>query len=150
MLKLYVFAAFFVLTIPVGADTKASEVSLRVLLAHPQQFNGKRVSFVAYWDSDGHATSLSAGPSADATRIYRDFEKPRIPVKLIESIPHGSWVHVVGVFRYVDMTLHTLPDGSRVIAAGFRWMNTMVARQAHSRGDVAAYRRLLADTPKTQ
>jgi len=112
------------LAISVATDAKATEVSLTRLLAHPQQFNGKQVSFVAYWDSDGHATSLRAGPSADAPRIYCDFEKPRLPVKLIESIPHGSWVHVVGVFRYIDMTVHTLPDGSRAIASGFGWMNS--------------------------
>jgi hypothetical protein len=99
MLKVHVLATFFVLAISAAADTKAPEVPLRMLLAHPGQFNGKRVSFLAYWDSDGHATSFRAGPSADAPRIYCDFEKPRIPVKLIENIPHGSWVHVVGVFR---------------------------------------------------
>jgi hypothetical protein len=68
------------------------------------------------------------GRSADAPRIYCNFEKPRIPVKSIERIPHGSWVHVVGVFRYIDMTVHTLPDGSRVIAAGFGWMNSYGSR----------------------
>ena len=119
-----VLAMFFVLAISVAAGAKAAEVPLSKLLAHPQQFNGKRVSFVAYWDSDGHATSLRAGPSADAPRVYCNFAKPRIAVKLIESIPHGSWVHVVGVFRYVDMTVRTLPDGSRVIASGFGWMNS--------------------------
>ena len=124
MLKLHVFATFFVLAISGEADTEAPEVPLRMLLTHPEQFDGKRVSFLAYLDSDGHATSLRAGPSADAPRIYCDFEKPRIPVKLIESIPHGSWVHVVGVFRYIDMTVHTLPDGSHVIDAGFGWMNS--------------------------
>jgi hypothetical protein len=124
MLKLHVLATLFVLAISAAADTKAPEVPLKTLLTHPHQFNGKRVSFVAYWDTDGHATSLRAGPTADAPRIYCDFEKPRIPVKLIESIPHGSWVHVVGVFRYTDMTVRTLPDGSRVIASGFGWMNS--------------------------
>jgi hypothetical protein len=124
MLKHHVLPAFFVLAISLATDAKAAEVPLTSLLAHPQQFNGKRISFVAYWDSDGHATSLRAGPSADAPRIYCDFEKPRIPVKLIESIPHGSWVHVVGVFRYIDMTVRTLPDGSRAIASGFGWMNS--------------------------
>jgi hypothetical protein len=124
MLKHHVLATFFVFAISVVTDAKAADVSLTRLLAHPQQFNGKQVSFVAYWDSDGHATSLSAGPSADAPRIYCDFEKPRLPVKLIESIPHGSWVHVVGVSRYIDMTVRTLPDGSRAIASGFGWMNS--------------------------
>jgi hypothetical protein len=124
MLKLHVLPTLFVLAISAAAGTKAPEVPLKTLLTNPHQFNGKRVSFVAYWDTDGHATSLRAGPTADASRIYCDFEKPRIPVKLIESIPHGSWVHVVGVFRYIDMTVHTLSDGSRVIASGFGWMNS--------------------------
>jgi hypothetical protein len=125
MLKHHVFATFFLIAISVATHANTAEVSLTRLLAHPQQFNGKQVSFVAYWDSDGHATSLRAGPSADAPRIYCDFEKARLPVKkLIENIPHGSWVHVVGIFRYVDMTVHTLPDGSRAVASGFGWMNS--------------------------
>ena len=124
MLNLRVLVTSLLLAISVAADTKAPEVPLKRLLANPQQFNGKRVSFVAYWDSDGHATSLRAGPSADAPRIYCNFEKPRIPVKSIESIPHGSWVHVVGVFRYIDMTVHMRPDGSREIAPGYGWMNS--------------------------
>lgn len=124
MLKLRVLTTLLVLAVSAAADTKAPEVPLKALLTHPHQFNGKRVSFVAYWDTDGHATSLRAGPNADAPRIYCNFEAPRIAVKLIESIPHASWVHVVGVFRYIDMTVHTLPDGSRVIASGFGWMNS--------------------------
>src|SRR5260370_20447833 len=103
MLKQHVLATFFVLAISVATDAKATEVSLTRLLAHPQQFNGKRVSFVAYWDSDGHATSLRAGPSADAPRIYCDFEKPRIPVKLIESFPPGSSVHFDADFLLFEM-----------------------------------------------
>ena len=124
MLKRRVLATSFVLAISMATDSKAAEVPLTSLLAHTQQFDGKRVSFIAYWDSDGHAMSLRAGPSADAPRISCNFEKPHIPVKSFESIPHGSWVHVVGVFRYIDMTVRTLPDGSRVIASGFRWMNS--------------------------
>ena len=124
MLTPRVSATFFVLAISMATGAKAAEVPLSKLLAHPQQFNGKRISIVAYRDSDGHATSLRAGPSADAPRVYCNFEKPRIAVKLIDSIPHGSWVHVVGVFRYTDMTVRTLPDGSRVIASGFGWMNS--------------------------
>ena len=124
MLKLHAFATCFVLTASVAAAAKASEVPLKTLLARPHQFNGRRVSFVAYWDSDGHATSLRDGRFAGAPRIYCDFEKPRMPVKLIEGIPHGSWVHVVGIFRYVDMTVRTRSDGVRVINMGFGWMNS--------------------------
>jgi hypothetical protein len=113
MLKLHALATCFVLAASLAAAAQPSEVPLKVLLAHPQQFNGRRVSFIAYWDTDGHATSLRAGPSADAPRIYCDFEKPRISVKLIESIPHGSWIYVVGTFRYVDMTVRTRSDGAR-------------------------------------
>jgi hypothetical protein len=42
----------------------------------------------------------------------------------IERIPHGSWVRVVGTFRYVDMTMQTRPDGVRVMGMGFGWMNS--------------------------
>ena len=124
MLKLHALATCFVLAASLAAAAQASEVPLKMLFAHPQQFNGRRVSFIAYWDTDGLATSLRAGPSADAPRIYCDFEKPRISVKLIESIPHGSWVYVVGTFRYVDMTVRTRSDGARVINMGFGWMNS--------------------------
>ena len=124
MLRLPLLATLLILAASADAAKNAIDVPLSKLLRHPEQFNGKRVAFAAYWDSDGHATSLRAGPIADAPRIYCDFAKLRIPAKLIESVPHGSWVRVVGVFRYVDMTVHTLPNGSRVIAAGFGWMNS--------------------------
>ena len=124
MLKLHALATCFVLAASVAAAAPASQVPLKMLLAQPQQFNGRRVSFIAYWDTDDHTTSLRAGPSADAPRIYCDFEKPRIPVKLIERIPHGSWVYVVGIFRYVDMTVPPRSDGARVINMGFGWMNS--------------------------
>jgi hypothetical protein len=62
MLKRRVLATSFVLAISMATDSKAAEVPLTSLLAHTQQFDGKRVSFIAYWDSDGHAMSLRAGP----------------------------------------------------------------------------------------
>jgi hypothetical protein len=124
MVRLPLLAMLLVLAVSADAADNAIETPLSKLLRHPEQFNGKRVAFVAYWDSDGHATSLRVGLAADAPRIYCDFAKPRIPVKLIESIPRGAWVRVVGVFRYVDMTVHARRNGSRVIAAGFGWMNS--------------------------
>jgi hypothetical protein len=108
---------------PAGAAARPLGVSIQELMAHPQQFDGKRVSFIGYWDTDGHAMSLRSDLSIKGSRIFSDFTKPRIPVKTIQAIPHGSWVRVVGTFRYINMTVYIATNGTRVVAMGFGWMN---------------------------
>jgi hypothetical protein len=120
MLKPLVLFGAIAFALHVDAGSRAMSVRIEQLVREPQRFNGKRVSFVGVWDVEHHGAFFRSG----ITRIACDFDRLRLPKKQVEAVPHPTFVRVTGVFRYVDMTPHTRPDGVEVIAMGFGWMNS--------------------------
>jgi hypothetical protein len=121
MLKPRLIVALLVSVAAVApAAAKPIEVSAAELIAHPAQFNGKRVSFVGYFDSDGHAWSLSA--SRTNLGIFADFRNTILPIKPIQRIRTGTFVRVVGTFRYRKITFRRGKNFNS-ITQGFGWMN---------------------------
>ena len=122
MLKPHVLATLLVRGRSAAADARSQSACKAVL----HTSSSSTVSGFHSWHTGTAMVmlpSLCAEPSADAPRIYCDFEKPRLPVKLIEHSARlmGSRR---GRFPNIDMTVRTLPDGSRAIASGFGWMNS--------------------------
>jgi hypothetical protein len=105
------------------AVSKPIDVSVEKLEAVPQRFNGKRIAFVAYYDSDGHAMSFRRRRSTDYPRIFADFSNRQIPIHAIRSVPLGSLVPVAGTFRYSKMKVTRGKDFNYIVP-GFGWMNS--------------------------
>jgi len=122
-------------------------ISVRVdqLIKFPQRFNDKLVSITGYYDVEHHGAYLCVDKKSgerSESRVHLDFDHSPISVESVSRVPHG-YVVATGIFQYRDMTTRIASDGSRVIPAGFGWMNT--ANKQLTR--ITAFRRLAGQKP---
>lgn len=114
---------FLLLATSVVVAAPPGRVPIAELIAHPQRFNGKVVSFVGYYDTgDGHGTSIRASSSDSASRIFLDFQHTTLPLKPLERVQSGSYIRVTGTFRYREMKFTHGKDVDTIVP-GFGWMN---------------------------
>jgi len=84
------------------ADSKPIDVSIRALIAHPEQFHGKTLSVTGWFECE-----FEAGCELRFTRAAQDrlktiqleFSQTQ-SVALERTRPLSGWLHVVGHFEY--------------------------------------------------
>ena len=110
-----------------GGSLPPLQVSIRQLIENPGQFNGKRVSVVAYYGVEHHGPYLCVddktarqGKTGDS-RIYPDFESSPLSRENLNQVKRG-YVLVVGTFKYRDMKVTKGKDFDYIVP-GFGWMN---------------------------
>ena len=113
-LRLLTAAFMFAVSSAVAASTLIN-VSIRTLLAHPEQFHGKVVSVVGYY-----ACEFEAGCELRFTRAEQPWKQtiqlefPPDQLREFNKAPatHG-WLRVVGRFEYSRPTPERLLQSSR-------------------------------------
>jgi hypothetical protein len=129
-------AAFVAFPLFSEAGSPASiSVSMRELIQKPKQFNGKRISVVAFYGWGGHARYLCEDAKAALNdrgehKVFPKLDNARIAKKTLLKIPFNSFVRVVGTFQYKDTTPkegHRVSDdpfvsGVTLVPEGFGWM----------------------------
>src|SRR6266545_4502980 len=101
------FAAAWILAASSAvADSKPIDVSIQQLVATPQQFNGKRVSVIGYFDTtEIHACDLRATKTRpnDNTHLI-NIEIPSGSEAALKRMTHNFTkvvrAHIVGTFQY--------------------------------------------------
>lgn len=92
-----------------AAASKPIEVSIGEVVRHPQRFNGKQVSFRAYFGFGGHSCYFSETREAQEKTVFADLDHTSLSRRSIESVPHGCFIHVAGTFQYRPITRRVIP-----------------------------------------
>jgi hypothetical protein len=128
-MKAIVFCAFLTLLAGVcdGSGPAPVRVSVRQLIETPGQFNGKRISLLAYYAIEHHGPYLCADAAtarqgtAGGWRIYPDFENSPLSPEILRRVRPG-YAFIVGTFKYRRMNVTKGKDFDYVVP-GFGWMN---------------------------
>jgi hypothetical protein len=117
--------SLFSLICDTRSHPEAVQVTMRLLMANPDQFNGKSISTTGYYVSEHHGAYLASNPKrADGELgIHLDFRHTFLSSERLKRVQYGH-VRVLGTFEYRNRQMRISKDGTiGTVAAGFGWMN---------------------------